>query len=66
MVYVVHNTGEWVRTNDWTSATRSDGKVTEYQSLSDVPEFDRKQFEFMMEIGEVCLSSGTTVWQIRA
>lgn len=65
MTFIVHYTGDWVRANADTSAHKQDGYVTEYKQLSDAPAFDREQFEFMMDIGEVCFRSGSYVWQIR-
>lgn len=66
MKFIVHNTGEWVRPKqDWVSASRTQGFVVEYDNFTDIPEFDKKQFEFMLDIGEVCLTSGNIVWQIR-
>lgn len=64
MIYRVHNTGEWVRSNDLTSATRTKGSVLEYSSLEEMDSFDRDQFEFMLEKGFVVLNSGNTFWTV--
>lgn len=63
--YAVHDTGEWVRNNADTAATRTPATVKEYDTLDDVHPFDRKQFEWMLEHGQVVISMGSTVYQIR-
>lgn len=63
--YAVHDTGEWVRNNGDTAATRTPATVKEYDTLDDVHPFDRKQFEWMLEHGQVVTSMGSTVYQIR-
>lgn len=64
--YVVHDTGDWVRnSNGYGSATRAPATVKEYDTLDDVHPFDRKQFEWMLEHGQVVISMGSTVYQIR-
>jgi hypothetical protein len=66
MTFVHHYTGEWVRSNANTSATRTDGYVREYNSLAEIDNaFVRSTFEWMMEIGEIVTSSGSDVYQIR-
>ena len=66
MTFVHHHTGEWVRNDANTSATRTDGYVREYQSLADIDNaFVRSTFEWMLEIGEIVTSSGSNVYQIR-
>lgn len=66
MKFVHHNTGEWVRNKDWTSATRTDGSVIEYKTLDDIKnEWVKKQFEWMLEVGEIVISCGSDVFQIR-
>ena len=68
MTFVHHNTGEWVRPNDWSTARRypSDACVHEYASLSDIDnKFVRQTFEWMLEIGEIVTQCGSDVFQIR-
>lgn len=62
--YVVHDTGFWDR-NPNGDPTRSPGSVQEFDTLEGMHPFDRAQFEWMEEQGEIVLSSGTNVWQIR-
>jgi hypothetical protein len=61
----VHCTGQWIRNDDDTSATREPPTVTEYESLDQMGEYDRKQFEWMLSIGESVMSSGEWIWQIQ-
>lgn len=42
-----------------------DETITEYDTLDGVPQFDRAQFEWMLEHGEIVISMGKTVYQIR-
>jgi hypothetical protein len=66
MKFVHHYTGEWVRSNANTSASRTDGYVREYNSLAEIDNaFVRSTFEWMVEIGEIVTSSGSDVYQIR-
>lgn len=65
MIYTVHNTGEWIRSNDWTSSTRTEGSVVEFTCLEEAHPFDREQFDFMLKHGFPTLSSGNTIWTIR-
>ena len=66
MMLVHHNTGEWVRSNDWTSASRTEGFVHTYSSLDEVNnQWLRDQFTWMLETGECVISSGSDVLQVR-
>lgn len=66
MMLVHHNTGEWVRSNDWTSASRTEGFVHTYASLDEVNnQWLRDQFTWMLETGEYVISSGSDVLQVR-
>lgn len=63
--FAVHELGDYQRSRDGLSVSRGDPKVTEYHSLDGMHPFERKTFEWMLEIGEVCTSCGSTVYQIR-
>jgi hypothetical protein len=66
MKFVHHNTGEWIRSDCYTSATRSEGFVREYPSIESIDDkWIKEQFEFMLEIGEIVISTGSDVFQIR-
>jgi hypothetical protein len=60
----IHRTGEWTRNADDTSASREPPTVTEFESLAHMGEYDRKQFEWMMQIGESVTSCGEWLWEI--
>ena len=61
--FAVHNTGDWIRDNY--GVTRSPARVDEFDTLDEVSAFDRRQFEWMLSQGEVVISMGNTVYQIR-
>lgn len=61
--FAVHNTGDWIRDNY--GVTRSPARVDEFDTLDEVSAFDRQQFEWMLSQGEVVISMGNTVYQIR-
>ena len=66
MQFVHHNTGEWVRNNYWSTSTRTDGYVVEYKTINDIKDqWVKKQFEWMLEVGEIVISCGSDVFQIR-
>jgi hypothetical protein len=66
MKYVYHDTGEWVRTNHNTAATRTDSSVEEYANLNDIDNaFVRDTFAWMVDKGMTVVSSGSSVFQIR-
>lgn len=66
MKFVHHNTGEWIRSNDWSAAIRTEGFVNEYSSLDAIDDkWLKQQFEWMIEIGEIVTSCGSDVFQIR-
>ena len=67
MKFIHHNTGEWIRSSCDTSAKRSEGFVNEYSSIDAISDqWVRENFEFMLDIGEVVISTGSDVFQIRA
>ena len=61
--FAVHNTGDWVRDNH--GVVRTDPQVKEFDSLDEMQPFTRQQFEWMLENGEIVISMGNTVYQIR-
>ena len=66
MKFVHHNTGEWVRSNDWSASSRTDGSVVEYSPIDEIKnEWVKNQFQWMLEIGEVVITCGSDVFQIR-
>ena len=66
MKFVYHDTGEWVRPNHDTSATRTDSSVEEYDNLNDIDNaFVRDTFAWMVDNGMTVVSSGSSVFQIR-
>ena len=66
MTFVHHNTGDWVRSNDWTAATRTDAFVHEYPSLGAISnEWLRNTFKWMLDNGMTVTQSGSDVYQIR-
>ena len=62
--FAVHNTGDYVRDRNG-NPTREQGTVKEYDTLEGMHPFDRQQFEWMLEHGEIVISMGATVYQIR-
>ena len=67
MKFIHHNTGDWIRSACNTSATKTDGYVNEYSSIDAIPDqWIRENFEFMLDIGEIVISTGSDVFQIRA
>jgi hypothetical protein len=66
MKFVHHNTGEWVRSNGGSAATRTDGSVVEYSTLDEIKnDWVKEQFQWMLEIGEIVITCGSDVFQIR-
>jgi len=66
MKFIHHNTGEWIRSDCYTSATRSEGFIREYPSIESIDDkWIKEQFEFMLQIGEIVISTGSDVFQIR-
>lgn len=66
MKLIHHYTGEWVRSNCDTSATRTDGYITEYSSVDTIEdEWIKENFNWMIETGEMVISTGSHVFQIR-
>ncbi len=61
-MYRIHNTGDWHRTD--TGSTRDAPTVTAHDTLDTMHPFDRAQFVWMLEHGEIVTQSGVTVWQI--
>lgn len=67
MKFIHHYTGDWVRSDCNTSAIKTDGYVNEYLSIDAIPDqWVRENFEFMLDIGEIVISTGSNVFQIRA
>lgn len=62
--FAVHNTGGYVCDRNGNS-NRELATVKEYDALDTMHPFDRKQFEWMLEHGEIVISMGSTVYQIR-
>ena len=62
--YAIHNTGDWVR-HGIGAATRTPATVQEHDTLDTMHPFDRAQFDWMLEHGEIVISMGATVYQIR-
>jgi len=66
MKFVYHDTGDWVRSNYDTAATRTDAKVEEYNSLDEIDNaWLRQTFEWMLEDGIAVANTGSSVFQIR-
>ena len=65
MRYVVHYLGGYVRNNANTTATREAPQITEYDSLTDIHPVDRWYFDWMLEHGEIVVTCGAYVYQIR-
>lgn len=66
MKFVHHHTGEYIRTNADTAASRTPAYVEEYDSLEEITnQYVRQTFEWMVQIGEIVTSSGSDVYQIR-
>lgn len=64
--FAAHNTGDWVRNPKGDGdAIREPATVTEHDTLDDMHPFDRAQFEWMLEHGQIVISMGATVYQIR-
>lgn len=66
MSFVIHNLGDWERDPLDTCSERSGGHVATYHELSDIPyEVERRQFEWMLENGELVTQIGNMIYQIR-
>ena len=64
--FVHHNTGEWIRNDDWSSATRSDSSVTEYHSIDEIEnKWLCDNFIWMLANGLTVTQCGSDVFQIR-
>lgn len=64
--YAIHNTGDWVRNRrGYGSAEREPPTVQEFDTLENMHPFDRAQFDWMLEHGQIVISMGATVYQIR-
>lgn len=61
-MYRIHQTGTFTRTQF--GSERGAPTVTTHDTLETMHPFDRQQFEWMLEHGEIVLQSGETVWQI--
>jgi len=66
MKFVYHYTGDWIRSDFNTSATLTDGYSAEYSSIDDISDkWIRDNFKWMLDIGEIVISTGSHVFQIR-
>ena len=68
MKFVHHNTGEWVRPNEWSAVRRypSDAQVVEYDSLEAITnKWLRGTFTWMLNEGLCVTQCGSDVFQIR-
>lgn len=66
MKFVYHDTGDWVRSDCNTAATRTDARVEEYNSLDEITNaWLRQTFEWMLEDGIAVANTGSSVFQIR-
>lgn len=66
MKFVYHDTGDWVRSNYDTAATRTEAKVEEYNSLDEIDNaWLRQTFEWMIKDGIAVANTGSSVFQIR-
>lgn len=66
MQLIHHYTGEWIRSDCNTSATRTEGYTSEYASINDISdEWIRDNFQWMLSAGEIVISTGAHVFQIR-
>lgn len=66
MKFVYHDTGDWVRSNYDTAATRTDARVEEYNSLDEIDNaWLRQTFEWMLREGMAVTNTGSSVFQIR-
>lgn len=62
--YAIHNTGDWVRDRNG-NAIRENATVQEFDALDTMHPFDRAQFDWMLEHGEIVITMGSTIYQIR-
>ena len=66
MKFVYHDTGDWVRSDCNTAATRDRPTVEEYNHLDEIDnQFVRDTFAWMLDNGMTVTSSGSSVFQIR-
>lgn len=63
--FAIHYTGDYVRSNDGLSIYRDEPVVHEYDDVAQIPKNEQWAFEWMLEHGEVCISCGSTVYQVR-
>lgn len=61
--FVLHYLGDIESTE--TSSTRTGTFIRHYDALDDIDEYDRRQFEWMLEHGEPVTNLGSFVYQIR-
>jgi hypothetical protein len=67
MKLVHHNTGEWIRSKDWTAATRTDPSITEYAHIDEIDNaFIRDTFAWMIDHGMSVTQCGSDTFQIRS
>lgn len=66
MKFVHHDTGEWIRFDCNTAATRSDPTVHEYSNLDSIDNaWLRDTFDWMMREGLIVTQCGSNTFQIR-
>jgi hypothetical protein len=64
--YAGHNTGGWIRNpRGYGDPIREPATVQEFDDFEDMHPFDRAQFIWMLEHGEIVITTGTMVYQIR-
>jgi len=61
--FVLHYLGDIERT--YTGSTRTGAFVRHYETLDEISEPDRHQFEWMLEHGEPVTNLGSFIYQIR-
>lgn len=66
MKFVYHDTGDWVRSDCNTAATRDRPTVEEYNTLDEIGNvWLRRTFEWMLREGMAVTNTGSSVFQIR-
>jgi hypothetical protein len=67
MKFVYHDTGDWVRNDANTRATRTEASVQEYDSLDAIKnQWLKDTFEWMVKEGLHVTQCGSSVLQIRS
>lgn len=63
-LFVLHFLGDIDRDELNTRSSRTGAFVKTYETLTAIPEHDRRQFEWMLEHGEPVTNCGSHVYQI--